>query len=101
MRRDGSGGGCGGGRGRWWGRSAWAPCAGHAAAGLALIVHDGSAGLEAALAEVAFGPGVLQQRCVFHVLRNVRDKGHGTPGMSRAAKQARRRAVLESAAAIW
>ena len=73
----------------------------HATAGLELIVHDGSAGLEAALAEVAFGPAVLQQRCVFHVLRNVRDKVQGTPGMTRAAKQARRRAVLEAAASIW
>lgn len=34
----------------------------HATAGLALFVHDGSGGLEAALAEVAFGPGVLPRQ---------------------------------------
>jgi transposase-like protein len=73
----------------------------HATAGLTLIVHDGSAGLEAALAEVDFGPGVLQQRCVFHVLCNVREKVQGEPGMSRADKRARRRAVLRAAAPIW
>jgi len=73
----------------------------HATTGLELIVHDGSAGLEAALAEVDFGPGVLHQRCVFHVLRNVRDKVQGEPGMSRADKRARRRAVLQAAAPIW
>jgi putative transposase len=71
------------------------------AAGFTLVVHDGGSGLEAALGEVAFGPGVLRQRCVFHVLRAVRDAIRGEPGLSREAKQARRREVLTQAAAIW
>jgi transposase-like protein len=70
-------------------------------AGLTLLVHDGSSGLDAALDAVHLGPGLLRQRCVFHVLRNIRDAVRGEPGMDRAAKRARRRAVLEDAAAIW
>jgi transposase-like protein len=70
-------------------------------AGLTLLVHDGSSGLDAALDTVHLGPGLLRQRCVFHVLRNVRDAVRGEPGMDRAARRARRRAVLEDATAIW
>ena len=70
-------------------------------AGLTLLVHDGSSGLDAALDTVHLGPGLLRQRCVFHVLRNIRDAVRGEPGMDRAAKRARRRAVLEDAATIW
>ena len=70
-------------------------------AGLTLPVHDGSSGLDAALDTVHLGPGLLRQRCVFHVLRTIRDAVRGEPGMDRAAKRARRRAVLEDAAAIW
>lgn len=69
--------------------------------GLELFVHDGGAGLEAAFGLVDFGPGVLRQRCVFHVLKNVRDAIRGEPGMTRAAKRERRRAVLQEAATIW
>jgi transposase-like protein len=69
--------------------------------GLELFVHDGGGGLEAALGLVDFGPGVLRQRCVFHVLKNVRDVVRGEPGMTRPAKRERRRAVLQEAAAIW
>ena len=70
-------------------------------AGLTLLVHDGSGGLDAALDAVHLGPGLLRQRCVFHVLRNIRDAVRGEPGMDRAAKRARRQAILEDAAAIW
>jgi hypothetical protein len=70
-------------------------------AGLALFVHDGSSGLEAAFGLVDFGPGVLRQRCVFHVLRTVRAHVRGERGMTREQRQARRRAVLQAAAAIW
>ena len=70
-------------------------------AGLTLLVHAGSSGLDAALDTVHLGPGLLRQRCVFHVLRNIRDAVRGEPGMDRAAKRARRRAVLEDAAASW
>jgi len=68
--------------------------------GLELFIHDGGSGLEAAFGLVAFGPGVLRQRCVFHVLQNIRDAVRGT-GLSRAERQARRRALLQAAAQIW
>lgn len=70
-------------------------------AGLALVIHDGGGGLEAALDVVHFGRDVLRQRCVFHVLRNVRDAVRGGAGADREAKRERRRAVLRDAAAIW
>lgn len=70
-------------------------------AGLTLLVHDGSSGLDAALDTVHLGPGLLRQRCVFHVLRNSRDAVRGEPGMDRAARRARRRAVLADATPIW
>jgi transposase-like protein len=70
-------------------------------AGFELFVHDGSGGLEAALGQVDFGPGGLRQRCVFHVLQNVRDAVRGEVGMDREAKRARRHELLQDAAAIW
>jgi transposase-like protein len=69
--------------------------------GLTLLVHDGSSGLDAALETVHFGPGLLRQRCLFHVLRNIRDAVRGDPGMDRAARRARRQAVLQDASEIW
>jgi transposase-like protein len=69
--------------------------------GLVLFVHDGSAGLEAALNLVDFGPDVLRQRCVFHVLRNLREHVQGTPGQTRAERRAQRRTVLQEAATLW
>jgi transposase-like protein len=69
-------------------------------AGLEVIVHDGGGGLEAALGTVHLGPGLLRQRCVFHVLRNVRDAVRGE-GLDRTGRKERRRAVLADAAAIW
>ena len=57
--------------------------------GLTLLVHDGSSGLDAALETVHFGPGLLRQRCLFHVLRNIRDAVRGGPGMDRAASAPR------------
>lgn len=50
---------------------------------------------------MSFGPAVLRQRCVFHVLRTVREAVRGTPGMTREAKRARRREVLAAARTIW
>lgn len=70
-------------------------------AGLTLLVHDGSSGLDAALDTVHLGPGLLRQRCIFHVLRNVRDAVRGESGMDRVAKRARRQDVLRDASAIW
>jgi hypothetical protein len=69
--------------------------------GLTLLIHDGSSGLEAALDTVHLGPGLLRQRCLFHVLRNIRDAVRGDPGMDRVARRARRQAVLHDASAIW
>ena len=70
-------------------------------AGLVLFVHDGSAGLEAAFGLVDFGPSVLRQRCIFHVLRNLDEQVRGTPGQTRAERRTHRRALLREAAAIW
>jgi Transposase, Mutator family len=70
-------------------------------AGFAVVISDGSAGLAAALDWVHFGPGMLHQRCVFHVLKTVREAVRGEPGMTRAEKRARRREVLPAAAPIW
>jgi transposase-like protein len=69
--------------------------------GLERFVPDGSGGLEAAFGWVDFGPGVLRQRCVFHVLRNVRAAVRGEPGMTREQKRVRRREVLQAAATLW
>jgi hypothetical protein len=41
--------------------------------GLQAIVRDGAEGLEQAL-DYVYGSGLLQQRCIFHKLRNVSDK---------------------------
>lgn len=70
-------------------------------AGLVLFVHDGSAGLEAAFGLGDFGPAVLRQRCVFHVLRNLGEHVRGTAGQTRAERRAHRRVVLQEAATIW
>ena len=72
-----------------------------AEAGLVLFVHDGSAGLEAAFGLVDFGPAVLRQRCIFHVLRNLAEQVQGPPGPTRAERRAHRRALLQEAARIW
>lgn len=69
-------------------------------AGLDLVIHDGGSGLEAALGQVHFGRGVLHQRCVFHVLRTVR-QAIRAEGLSRDERRERRRALLQAAAAIW
>ncbi len=65
-----------------------------------MVIHDSGGGLEAALGTVHLGPGLLRQRCVFHVLRNVRDAVKGE-GLDRAARKQRRRELLQDAAAIW
>jgi hypothetical protein len=70
-------------------------------AGLSLFVSEGSSGLEAAFGLVDCGPSVLRQRCLFHVLRTMRQEVRGERGMSREEKRARRREVLQAATAIW
>lgn len=69
--------------------------------GLALFVHDGSAGLEKAFEMVYFGAGVERQRCVFHKLRNVSRDVSGAEGMSRKERQERRKEVMADAAAVY
>lgn len=41
--------------------------------GLQAIVRDGTEGLEQAL-DYVYGSALVQQRCIFHKLRNVSDK---------------------------
>jgi hypothetical protein len=72
-----------------------------AAAGFLLFVHDGSSGLEAAFGQVDFGPGVRRQRCIFHVLRTMGQALQGERGRTREQRHARRRALLQEAAALW
>jgi hypothetical protein len=69
--------------------------------GLALFIHDGSAGLEQAFELVYFGEGVERQRCLFHKLRNVGRDVVGEEGMSRKAHQQRRREVLADAGGVY
>jgi transposase-like protein len=69
--------------------------------GLALFVHDGSAGLEQAFEMVHFGEGVERQRCIFHKLMNVRRDVVGEAGMTGKERQKRRREVLEDAAKVY
>jgi hypothetical protein len=61
--------------------------------GLQAIVRDGSEGLEQAL-DYVYGSALVQQRCIFHKLRNVSDK---CLGLDRAGKKS----LLEQAAAVY
>jgi transposase-like protein len=69
--------------------------------GLAMFIHDGSAGLEQAFELVYFGEGVERQRCIFHKLRNVGRDVVGDEGMTGKERQKRRREVLEDAAKVY
>jgi transposase-like protein len=73
----------------------------HADKGLAIFVHDGSAGLDKAFEMVWFGKGVERQRCVFHKLQNVRRDVQGDEGMSREQRKTRRGEVLKDAAEVY
>jgi putative transposase len=61
--------------------------------GLQAIVRDGGEGLEQAL-DYVYGSNLVQQRCIFHKLRNVRDK---CVGLDRQGKKS----LLEQAAAVY
>jgi putative transposase len=67
-------------------------------AGLQAIIRDGKGELGAAVAQV-YGTGVIEQRCVFHKLRNVADKARE----DKSGEQHRelREQVLEQASAIY
>jgi transposase-like protein len=72
----------------------------HAAAGLRLLISDGSGALDAALQMVDFGP-VRHQRCIFHKLENVLRDISGDHGMTREQRSERVRTVLDEARAIY
>ena len=61
--------------------------------GLQAIVRDGSEGLEQAL-DYVYGSALVQQRCIFHKLRNVSNK---CVGLDREGKKSE----LPQAAAVY
>lgn len=61
--------------------------------GLQAIVRDGTEGLEQAL-DYIYGSALVQQRCIFHKLRNVSDK---CIGLDREGKKP----LMEQAAAVY
>ena len=73
----------------------------HVERGLALFIHDGSAGLDKAFELVWFGEGVESQRCIFHKLRNVGRDVVGDEGMTGKERRKRRCEVLEDAANVY
>ena len=66
--------------------------------GLQMVVRDGSGGLGEALALV-YGSTVLEQRCLFHRLRNVADKVRSE--LKGQEKREERKQLLEQASAIY
>jgi transposase-like protein len=66
--------------------------------GLQMVVRDGSGGLAEALAFV-YGSTVLEQRCLFHKLRNVADKARSE--LKGEEKREDRQQLLEQASAIY
>jgi Transposase, Mutator family len=66
--------------------------------GLQMVVRDGSGGLGEALALV-YGSTVLEQRCLFHKLRNVADKVRSE--LKGEEKRQERKQLLEQARAIY
>src|SRR3989440_628886 len=65
--------------------------------GLEMVVRDGSGGLGEALALV-YGSTVLEQRCLFHKLRNVAEKARSE--LKGEEKREERKQLLEQASAI-
>src|SRR6266516_5840160 len=66
--------------------------------GLQMVVRDGSGGLGEALAFV-YGSTVLEQRCLFHKLRNVADKARSE--LKGEEKREERQQLLEQASAMY
>ncbi len=67
--------------------------------GLQLLIHDGGAGLCAALRIVHFDAPT--QRCLFHKLRNIANALHLPEGLSRRERTRQRKAILKDFRAIW
>ncbi len=65
--------------------------------GLKLVVRDGSGGLGEALALV-YGKSVLDQRCIFHKLRNVAEKARSE--LKGEEKREKRKHIMEQAKEI-
>ncbi len=63
-----------------------------------MVVRDGSGGLGEALALV-YGSTVLEQRCLFHKLRNVADKA--CTELKGEEKREERKQMLQQASAIY
>jgi len=66
--------------------------------GLQMIVRDGSGGLEEAVALV-YGKSVLDQRCVFHKLKNVGDKVRSE--LKGEEKREKRKQIMQQAKMIY
>jgi len=66
--------------------------------GLQMVVRDGSGGLGEALAFV-YGSTVLEQRCLFHKLRNVADKARSE--LKGEEKREERKQLLKQASMIY
>ena len=67
-------------------------------AGLEAIIRDGKCELGAAVAQV-YGTRVIEQRCIFHKLRNVADKAR--EDLSGETHQEQREQLLDQASAIY
>ena len=67
--------------------------------GLELLIHDGGAGLCAALRTVHFG--ALSQRCLFHKLRNIAKAIQLPEGLSRQERSRQRKTIMKQICAIW
>jgi hypothetical protein len=67
--------------------------------GLELLIHDGGAGLGAALQVVHLGTPT--QRCLFHKLRNIAHAIHLPDELSRHERRRQRKAILKDFCAIW
>lgn len=67
--------------------------------GLHLIIHDGGAGLGAALRLLDLG--VADQRCIFHKLRNISKALQFPDDMPAAERWRKRKAILRDFKTIW
>ena len=66
--------------------------------GLKMIVRDGSGGLGEALAQV-YGNSILDQRCIFHKLKNVADKARSE--LKGDEKHEERKQIMKQASMIY
>lgn len=70
----------------------------HPEKGLRMIVRDGCGGLEEAIALV-YGKSILDQRCIFHKLKNVGDKARSE--LKGEEKREKRKQIMKQAAIIY